>query len=352
MTSKYVQKLMDLSLKEMGERTFTKALNTHTAKLISLDDDNEGFTYSYTIPKILCKSIDIGGKTIDILPPSSALAIMDDLSAYAVIYKDKSHRPGVSVKLTTEILRPCYPDTEVLCRFKVDKVGKSMGFCYMEILEKDSKKLIARGQHIKYMPMGITWELLFSPKVTIPLMKFYENNKESLESSYLGRFILNSLVKISGRRNVPNILLDNDTGAIFRALQIEKENLNINNNSFLSSYLLNSRYGINMIVGQIHGGATAIAIEQAVSETLQSKSIIKENLFMQYMEVTYLSALKGKLRIVCKDDAINNDINTTSINPYKHRIIGEISSSNNAIDKHLQPSAKFSCFWVDANKLI
>ena len=64
------------------------------------------------------------------------------------------------------------------------KVGRSLGFCEVEMRQvaadltsgsdSGSGKLLARGTHIKYLPMGRLWDCLASPSMLPYVVKGYE----------------------------------------------------------------------------------------------------------------------------------------------------------------------------------
>jgi hypothetical protein len=103
------------------------------------------------------------------------LAVFDELSSYSFVVKDRTCRFGVSVYLSTEILHPIPAGRDVLILTKATKIGKTLGFATMEMFDADGL-LLARGEHIKYLPMGPMWDLManlvLSPMVLSFLLKY------------------------------------------------------------------------------------------------------------------------------------------------------------------------------------
>jgi hypothetical protein len=103
------------------------------------------------------------------------LAVFDELSSYSFVVKDRTCRFGVSVYLSTEILQPIPAGRDVLILTKATKIGKTLGFATMEMFDADGL-LLARGEHIKYLPMGPMWDfmanLVLSPMVLSFLLKY------------------------------------------------------------------------------------------------------------------------------------------------------------------------------------
>lgn len=77
--------------------------------------------------------------------------------------------------MTTEILQPISAGKDVLILTKATKIGKTLGFATMEMFDSDGL-LLARGEHIKYLPMGPMWDfmanLVLSPLVLSFLLKY------------------------------------------------------------------------------------------------------------------------------------------------------------------------------------
>lgn len=103
------------------------------------------------------------------------MAVFDELSSYAFVVKDSTCRFGVSVYLSTEILHTIPAGKDVIIITKANKIGKTLGFATMEMFDKNGL-LLARGEHIKYLPMGPLWnftaKLLLSPFVLPILLKY------------------------------------------------------------------------------------------------------------------------------------------------------------------------------------
>eukprot|EP00428_Durinskia_dybowskii_P070158 CAMPEP_0170405934 /NCGR_PEP_ID=MMETSP0117_2-20130122/27449_1 /TAXON_ID=400756 /ORGANISM="Durinskia baltica, Strain CSIRO CS-38" /LENGTH=51 /DNA_ID=CAMNT_0010663089 /DNA_START=312 /DNA_END=463 /DNA_ORIENTATION=- len=51
------------------------------------------------------------------------MAVFDEISTYSTSMRDRNHRPGQSVHLSTEVLRPIYAGENVSVLTKADKLG-------------------------------------------------------------------------------------------------------------------------------------------------------------------------------------------------------------------------------------
>jgi len=78
---------------------------------------------------------------------------------------DKTCRGGVSLQLSAETVSNSKAEDEITVTSKVDKIGKYVGFCTMEMHDKSSGSLLAKGKHIKFMPMGLVWDIIASPRI-------------------------------------------------------------------------------------------------------------------------------------------------------------------------------------------
>lgn len=85
--------------------------------------------------------------------------MFDELSSYAFVTQDRTRRFGVSVYLSTEILQSIPAGTDVIITAKAKKIGKTLGFATMEMHNLEGS-LLARGDHIKHLPMGFMWDFL------------------------------------------------------------------------------------------------------------------------------------------------------------------------------------------------
>ena len=99
-------------------------------------------------------------------------------------------RFGVSVYLSTEILQAVPPGTDVIIIAKASKVGSTLGFATMEMYDTGGQ-LLARGDHIKHLPMGPMWDLMakfvLSPLI-LPIFLKYGNTINSFKVNPLAFF--------------------------------------------------------------------------------------------------------------------------------------------------------------------
>jgi predicted thioesterase len=126
----------------------------HKAKLVSADLE-KGVAFKFTVPKNLCI---VNAKGPDpALATSAALAIFDEISYNAFLMQDKTCRPGLSLQLSIEMIKDCPAGETVILKSHVEKAGKTIGFADMTMTDEKGV-VIARGKHIKYLPMGVLWD--------------------------------------------------------------------------------------------------------------------------------------------------------------------------------------------------
>jgi hypothetical protein len=174
MPLKIKARILDIMMHEFSGRTFSACIMNSITSFVH-KDLVKGVSFHYAVPENLCRKHLISGK--DIAPQFSAAAIMalfDEVSTYSTTMKDRWHRPGLSVHLTTEIIKPVYAGDDVTVLTSADKNGKTIGYCSMEMLNQRGE-LVARGKHIRYIHMDIPGFKIITHSLIIPwVLNFYE----------------------------------------------------------------------------------------------------------------------------------------------------------------------------------
>ncbi|XP_003389589.1 PREDICTED: acyl-coenzyme A thioesterase 13-like [Amphimedon queenslandica] len=75
--------------------------------------------------------------------------IIDSVSTWAIVSAE--HPPGVSTDLNISYMRPAKIGETVIIDAECLKVGKTLAFASVSLLNKDTGKLIAQGRHTKYI---------------------------------------------------------------------------------------------------------------------------------------------------------------------------------------------------------
>ncbi|CAG7717783.1 unnamed protein product [Allacma fusca] len=77
--------------------------------------------------------------------------IIDSMSTMALMTYPEVPSPGVSVALNVSFLKAVPEGQEILIRATTDKVGKRLAYLTVDILNKSSGDIVAKGTHTKYI---------------------------------------------------------------------------------------------------------------------------------------------------------------------------------------------------------
>ena len=82
---------------------------------------------------------------------------------------DRTNRPGVSITLAIDLFSNhrdyLRPGGELVLDCHVNKSGRSIGFMECHIRDSATHTMVAHCRHVKFLPMGWWWDLLFNRKV-------------------------------------------------------------------------------------------------------------------------------------------------------------------------------------------
>lgn len=286
------RRLVELTMSISESKGFGKYLSSHHTKL--LEGGRNSVSYSYSTPEVLCRPL-ASKTTPSMLSTSAILALFDEFSTYGLMSHCKTSRPGVSVHLSTEIVEPVPAGQEVVIRSQSDKIGKALGFCSMQLYTTDGK-LLARGKHIKYLPMGSAWDFLMGPMMlpfTLAMYNFFTTNA-------VGKFLSGLFSKKNKKSSSDASTTSKEIsglGSMFTELGLtaaeakggaDKKDFEFKS----SSKLLN-------LLGALHGGALAAAIEEACMMSRRGSATSGDQYVIQSMKVRYLSPLKVRRHGFC-----------------------------------------------------
>lgn len=315
-----------------SKKSFSQSIkcSSETVKLINLNSKEHLVSFSYTIPKAICK-LTMGQ---EVLTASAALAVMDEISTYSFAAIDRTCRPGVSVHLTTNMIRPCIAGQEVVIETKINKIGKTLGFCTFEMKAKDkttgTDTLIAHGTHIKHLPMGLAWDIISSPYIIPIALKlreyfFNKNSKPSALSKKLFSLAFGGLNK--GKVESLGVADPIEVGSIYRGLDLQRLEEHYRGVHDIVHHF-ESKSGMNNLLGRLHGGAVAMSIEEAsirsckifqnnLAKKLSSQSAVTvdavdEDMFLKSIAITYLSGVEGVLNISCTHNMLEHSFDTAA----------------------------------------
>jgi acyl-coenzyme A thioesterase PaaI-like protein len=297
------EKLLHIAKNIFAAKTFSKTLGTEAAELTFADQD-QGVTFSMTVPERICLPIYPGSKT-HVLPVSSAIAIFDDLSTYSFMIKDKNCRSGVSVILSAEILADVPPGSKIQIVSQVSKIGRSIGFSDVYMFnEKD--ELVARGYHTKYLPMGTAWDFLSHPSMMDASLNFYDKVFVKIIDTGIGKKL--AKLMLGGRNRdlkLPDFL---SPGSVFDSFKLKpqaaKEIVNIPDSSIKCKHtqevVENNEFIFEVfpfmcnIRGFLHGGCVAMTIERALTA---SSIAAGSNGRVRRLDIQYLNGMKVSVKV-------------------------------------------------------
>ena len=232
-------------------------------------DSNGTATFKYKVPHTVCRN--------KFMPLSATMAVFDELSTVGLISLDKSHRWGVSVNLSTSLVRQPREGEDLVMLVKYNKMGKTLSFCEMAL--KDSKgDLVAIGNHTKFMPVSWLYDNFLSLPMILPIVLnlFWSFTSTSVKRTWLGKkYIppapegenLESTADIEGI--LPSFAMQfNEAQGTFDFIARQ---LHCNPMSF-------------------HGGAAAMAAEEACVLAAE-RAGLGPDLFLKKLDMQYLSAI-------------------------------------------------------------
>ena len=86
-----------------------------------------------------------GGFAATLVDSITTLAMMSDAEAVDGLI------PGVSVDLNVQFMSPAVMGSTIVLQAETLRRGKSIAFLTVDIIDKSSRRLLARGNHVKYI---------------------------------------------------------------------------------------------------------------------------------------------------------------------------------------------------------
>jgi acyl-coenzyme A thioesterase PaaI-like protein len=305
-TTKFGRQFLRLVLRESMAKNFGQFL-LPTLTSINTSHVPKEIEFGLMVPTAMCRT----GHTVTtkenrgVFATSMIMALFDELSSNGLMVKDQSYRGGVSIELSTEVFQQVHAGKDVLVKSRADKIGKMVSFSTIEMWDSESTQLLARGKHIKFMPMGLPFDIITSP-VLLPLsLKVYSAFRGSKFSTTLDELLGHLLdhKKDHFVRQLPNNGMDylksEDIGAVFKLFNIEE----IQDQSTLQRllrdiphpelghcYQFKVRRNQTNGIGAMHGGAVASVIEESCS--LARKALVEkanQSISVEKVEVRYFA---------------------------------------------------------------
>lgn len=323
--------LLSIALRESYVRSFGRYFLTSISS-IDVTSLPKKVSYDYVVPPSICRKYPTIEKPI--CSTAAILSLFDELSSQSLIIKDPLHRPGVSIHLDTQMTQPIYSGDKLLVVTKADKIGKSVGFSSVEIHrvvegeEPNSERtLVAKGKHIKYMPMGLAWSIIFHSMIinfTLWIYNTFRRNKFTTPIDHLFQ-------EFWSKKDAPLNLSDEEkrTSYVFDSLDVQTVQD--------GDYNVKVKKHMKNMLGMLHGGALATSIDQALY--LHYKKIIEDDkipIYVDDIDIRYLTSMKGEITIHVEDDLDSYHIPGTQI---------YMKSIGKVFDKKNRVCAEFTCHW-------
>ncbi|KAJ1411750.1 hypothetical protein B484DRAFT_402526 [Ochromonadaceae sp. CCMP2298] len=325
MAKSVTRRMLDLIMNEFGKSTFSICLMPSATGFAHTDFD-KGVAFTYRVPENLCRQHMTGtgksgtgsgsGTGGPIFSAAAIMALFDEISTYACLAKDKTHRPGVSVHLSTEIVQSVKAGEEVTIYTRCDKVGKTLAYCSLEVLDSRGQ-LVASGKHIKHLPMGLHWDIINHPLLVPYTLYYYENflankGREAQQGGGQGeQGGKNDFHRATVPASFPSL---EGVGQVFELLGLQVEGG--------GAFNMTVSKPTSNLLGNMHGGAVGCAVEQACVLAREQQGMgmgqeqgvgvggggsgrqgqYKLGCYVKGVEVRYISPMKGEVVITTGDD--------------------------------------------------
>jgi acyl-coenzyme A thioesterase PaaI-like protein len=326
MAHKYSQRFLDVIMNEFSSKTFSVSFMPYATGFVH-KQLQKGVSFHYVVPETLCRSHLVNGEVGR--PQFSAaamMAIFDEVSSYSCAMKDRKMRPGLSVHLSTEIMKNMYAGDELTLLTGADKIGNALGYASLEVLNKEGD-LVARGKHIKHLPMGLWFDFITHPLIA-PFSLWLSELKSKRRREQMAAEGVSPVQKVTGLPALTGV------GRVFDLLGLTSftESLPLHSDRHpnedgslycsddgrvdpaeVRSYTMTVKQITSNLRRTMHGGAVGCAVEQAcllsrsrntqADGTMEgSNGIYDLDCYIQSLEVRYISPMKGDLVITTAND--------------------------------------------------
>lgn len=327
------QKFLQATMREMAGGSFGKYYLRHLTH-INTDEGHGEISFGFKVAPSLCNKVASasgGEQEGSFMTTSAVLALFDDLSTLSLVAKDRTFRPGVSVQLSAEMLQPISANSDVVVRTRADKIGKMLGFSSIEMWSAETQDaktpiLLARGRHIKFLPMGWLWDtfLGFGFFVALFLWLYDKFRAKDLvtEIDHLIHEIndTNEKKEENDKKKKPPKKQDESmveidskqTAALVKAFQVGPvaediattypELVSDIDSTHCHFYQVKVKPFMYNAVKSFHGGAVGLSVEEAcvlAKENALNKVASQRSVRIASMDIRYLSAMKVRELNAC-----------------------------------------------------
>ena len=251
--SNHRKRLVELFVKELSRGSFTDYLGIRQ-QLFAPIVDPHSISFSYKIPAHIC----LPYKGRPCITASATMALFDEYSSMCFMMKDKGARGGVSIMLTADVHQFCAAGTDVTIVTRATKVGKTIGFCDIEMFDHN-KELVSRGSHVKFVDMGRMWDFAMHPSRISTTLALYDALGERLLNTAIGDNVMSLLGK--GKRLSDLSPAFGEVGAAYREFGLSSEGADQREGGGTQAHFKMKPHMGNYF-GNLHGGAAAMLAEE------------------------------------------------------------------------------------------
>lgn len=277
---------------------YAKTLGMDRGIEITRDTEQDGLEGVYDVPENLC----VGGSSGNrYLPCSVAAGIFDEFSTLGMMTKDRTHRPGVSISLSTELVgRRIGPGDKLILKSRSPRIGRSIGFAEFWAEREGTKEVVVRGRHIKYLPMGSMWDALMTWPLSEVAARIHQKDvdarmKDEKRTKGIppGQTLADQFPLVGLQTEVTT-----EAGA-----KITRGNATLSIEKNMINYL-----------NSLHGGAVSAAAEIMANVTLEAagkespQSIDEQQHWVRWMETHFLQAQRGTTTVESEHSGTTTDI--------------------------------------------
>lgn len=295
MSLRKIPRILELTKYLRSKLSLSKVLTSHLAEYTYIDDKK--VSHEMIVPTSLCLQKRNGKESEAVMSTSCAMALFDELNTSAFLLHDRSARPGVSIVLHAEMLKPIRSGQRISVSFSSDKIGKTLGFSSMTMTSTEGV-LLARGSHIKFLPRGWLVDAILAPLLN-RIISFLDWLVEVRAVSFnVDDFFVKALTGKNLSRRAKDVPIETLAAAL-DSLDVAENLISAHMTDTHASYSFPVQPHMWNVTGILHGGAIAMCCEQGVRLHMKSIGLEETEWFVQSIETRYLASTKVSTVILC-----------------------------------------------------
>ena len=154
---------------------FTSSLDLLSYGTWTEGGDDASLEFALTVQPHMCTAVRPSDGA-PVMTCAAMAAAFDEVTTWSLMADDRTHRPGVSISIAAEMSgRPegIPVGTRLVFMPQTVKIGRSVAFADVRVVEEggassgmgggEGSVEVATGQHIKFLPMPLAWDLAMHP---------------------------------------------------------------------------------------------------------------------------------------------------------------------------------------------